>query len=305
MMGYTAMIRIIKKTWRQFSDDDGFMMAAALAYYTLFAIAPLLVVIISVVSLITASDNLEVELFNQLGAIMGSDRAGELQGMVRNVRSSDASGLATLISAITLIISSTAIVVQLKNILNRAWNVMKDPSLGFKSVVVDRLISFGFVLGMGFIFLVSLGFNVVASILSSQVARMIPIAGETSIILFTTILGLLVTFMMFYLLLKYLPDTEIHKKDLFVGAVVTTLLFAFGKYVIAYYLGNSNIGSTFGSAGALASFMIWVYYNAVILIIGAEFTQVYAISNSRSILPDSNAVKVERIIKDKSSLSAR
>jgi len=277
------------------------MMAGALAYYTLFSIAPLLVIVIFVFGYVVDSANLEAALFQQLGSIMGYSQAEELQTIVDNARATSSGVIATIISTVTLIISSTAVVIQLKDALNKSWNVIKDPELGFKSIVIDRILSFGFLLGIGFIFLVSMGLNAIATQLSDQVGRLLPEIGETSVIVISTTISLIVTTAMFLMLFKILPDAKLHNKDLFIGALVTTLLFTVGRYAIGFYLGNSNINSTFGGAGALASFMVWVYYNSIILILGAEFTQVYAAAHNRKIKPTDQSVKVQRVIKMKST----
>jgi len=291
------ILAYFKQTYSQFSSDEGFMMAAALAYYTLFSIGPLLVIVITIISFLTQSSALEGEFFTQLGVIMGKQSALQLKSIVENARLSSSGLVATMISIGTLLVSGTAVVVQLKETLNRAWNVAKNPNLGFKTVVIDRLLSLGFLAGIGFVFLVSLGLNAVAIVLSNQVQVLLPQIGETSFVVISLFIGATVTFSMFFLLFKYLPDAKLQSKDLLVGAFATTILFIIGKYLIAYYLGSSDIEGTFGSAGALASFMIWVYYNSVILIIGAEFTQVYAEKNGRGIAPTEQAVKVERILK--------
>jgi len=239
------VLQYVKNTWEQFSDDDGFMMASALAYYTLFSIAPLLVIIIATFSFLLDSTEIEAALFQQLGSIMGYSQSSELQDIVDNARDTSSGALATVISTATLVVSSTAVVVQLKTALNRSWNLAKDPDLGMISIIMDRILSLGFLLGIGFIFLVSMGLNTI---------------------------------------------------------VVTTILFVIGRFAIGFYIGNSNISTTFGGAGALASFMVWVYYNSIILIIGAEFTQVYAMAHNRVIMPTDNSVKVQRILKRKGEL---
>ena len=297
MNKFKSAIHYAKCTWEQFSQDDGFMMAGALSYYTLFSIAPLLVIVLALLGLLTSNQGLEQELFRQLGGIMGTERANELQSIVGNINSSSSGTIATIVSSVTLLISATAVVIHLKTMLNKAWNVIKDPKLGFKAIIIDRVLSLGFLVGIGFVFLVSLGLNAVAVLLSDQISAYIPLAGERSIVVVSFIIGVGISFMLFYLLFKYLPDTKLQRRDLFIGALATTILFTLGKYLIAYYLGASEIGTTYGSAGALASFMIWVYYNAVIVIFGAEFTQVYAQEHGRSILPTEMSVKVERLIK--------
>jgi len=291
-----GLLYYVKFTWKQFSNDNGFMMAAALSYYTLFSVGPLLIVIIALLGFVIESTDLENVLFEQLGGVMGYTQANELKGVVQNAKNSSSETLATIISSFTLLITSTAVVIHLKETLNKAWNVIKDPSLGFKAVVVDRIMSLGFLLGLGFIFLVSMGLNTVATLLSNQVASIIPEIGETTVFITSTTIGLVVTFIMFYLLFRFLPDARLQSRDLIVGAVVTTIMFAIGRYAISYYLGYSDISSTFGSAGALASFMVWVYYNAIILIIGAEFTQVYALAHGRNVYPSDQSLKVERVI---------
>jgi len=301
MIKELSLIKYVKNTWKQFSADDGFMMAGALSYYTLFSIAPLLVVLIAIMGMVVESSELEAALFQQLGSIMGHSQAEELRVIVEKSHDTSAGIIATIISTVTLIVSSTAVVIHLKDTMNRAWNVTKDPDLGFKAIVVDRVLSLGFLLGLGFILLVSMGLNAIGVLLSSKVSAFMPNIGETAIVVISSLIGLLVTLIMFFLLFKFLPDAKLHNKDLMVGVLVTTILFSVGKYAIGYYLGNSNINSTFGGAGALASFMVWVYYNAIILIIGAEFTQVYALSKNRKIYPSEQSVKVQRVIKKEKS----
>jgi len=228
--------------------------------------------------------------------VLGSSQANEIKNVVQNAKNTSSETLATIISSVTLLITSTAVVIHLKATLNIAWNVIKDPSLGFKAVIIDRILSLGFLLGLGFIFLVSMGLNTVATLLSNKVAAVFPEIGETTVIITSTAIGLLVTFILFYLLFRFLPDAHLQTKDLVVGAAVTTIMFSIGRYAISYYLGYSDISSTFGSAGALASFMVWVYYSAIILIIGAEFTQVYALAHGRNIKASDKSVKVKRII---------
>lgn len=300
MTNKTGPLYYIKNTWRQFSDDNGFMMAAALSYYTLFSIGPLLVMIITILGFVMESTDLENALFDQLGSVMGYSHANELKNVVQNAKRESTGTLAAIVSSITLLITATAVVIHLKETLNKAWNVIKDPSLGFKAIVLDRIISLGFLLGLGFIFLVSMGLNTVSTLLSNHVAALIPEIGDTTVVITSTTIGLVVTFTLFYLLFRFLPDARLQRKDLLVGAMVTTILFSTGRYLIGHYLSYSDISSTFGSAGALASFMVWVYYNAIILIVGSEFTQVYALAHNRKIYPSDKSLKVERVIKKQS-----
>jgi len=296
----TSLLQYGKNTWKEFSKDNGFMMAAALSYYTLFSVGPLLIVLIAMMGIVMESTDLENALFEQLGGVMGRSQANELKAVVENAKSDSSETLAAIVSSLTLLITSTAVVIHLKDVLNKAWNVIKDPSLGFKAVVIDRIFSLGFLLGLGFIFLVSMGLNSVATLLSERVTSLVPEIGKTTVVLTSATIGLLVTFVMFYLLFRFLPDACLQNRDLIVGAVVTTIMFSMGRFAISYYLGFSDLSSTFGGAGALASFMVWVYYNAIILIAGAEFTQVYALAHGRNIYPSDQSLKVERVIKKQS-----
>ena len=300
MLKKIRLLYYIKNTWAEFSKDNGFMMAAALSYYTLFSVGPLLVIVIALLGFVMESTDLENALFEQLSGVMGYSQANELKNVVQNAKNTSSEILATIISTLTLLITSTAVVIMLKDVLNKSWNVIKDPSLGFKALIIDRIMSLGFLLGLGFIFLVSMGLNAVAALLSNKVAAIFPEIGETTVVVTSSLIALLVTFIMFYLLFRFLPDARLKAKDLIVGAAVTTIMFSLGKYVIGIYLGYSDVSSTFGSAGALASFMVWVYYNAIILILGAEFTQVYALAHGRKIYPSDQSLKVERVIKKKS-----
>lgn len=291
-----TIIKLIKNTYSQFSNDNGFMMAGALAYYTLFSIAPLLVIVLAMIGIITQSPDIEIDFFNQLGNIMGQDKSQELQEIMGNLRSTTSEKSIAIISIITLLISATAVVIQLKDILNKAWNIVKDPALGIKALVIDRLLSMSYLVGIGFIFLVSLGLNSMATIFSGKIKNALPQIEEMSVIIISFTAGILMTFSLFFCLFKFLPDAKIKTKDLLIGSAVTTFLFVLGKYLIGFYIGNSDINSTFGSAGALASFMIWVYYNGIILILGAEFTQVYALHNGRAIYPTDQSLKVKQVV---------
>lgn len=287
-------IEFVKEMATEFTRDRVFTLAAALSYYTVFSIAPLLVIVLAVSSFFLGPEAVQGELYKQLGGLMGEGTALQVQEIVEKAYKSGDSIWATIISIGVLLFTATAVVNQLKDALNMAWNIREDPKNGMLSMVKNRLLSLTFILGLGFIFLVSLGLNSVAAYFSSHVVESFESLSETVTVIIPLIISTLLTLVAFMLLFKYLPDAKIEWKYVFIGALFTTILFSIGKYVIGLYIGNSDVASTFGSAGALASLMLWVFYSSTILILGAEFTQVWIRRSDDHILPDDHAVRVER-----------
>ncbi|MEM0991889.1 MAG: YihY/virulence factor BrkB family protein [Bacteroidota bacterium] len=287
-------ISFVKELFTEFTNDSAFTLAAALSYYTVFSIAPLLVIVLAVSSFFLGEEAVRGQLYEQLGGLLGRDTAVQLQEIVKNAYTSGQSGLATIISIGALLFSATAVVNQLKTAINSAWNIKEDPQNGIVAYIKNRLLSLTFILGLGFIFLVSLGLNSVAAFFSDEIIRLFPMLNQTLTFTVPIIISGLITFVIFTLLFKYLPDAIISWKYVWVGALFTTVLFILGKSVIGLYIGNSSVTTTFGSAGALASLMLWVYYSAMILILGAEFTQVWARRSASRIKPNKNAVRIRQ-----------
>jgi membrane protein len=292
---FKRMIAFVKEVAEEFTKDNVFTLAAALSYYTVFSIAPLLVIVIAVSSFFLGPEAVQGKLYEQLGGLLGKETALSLQEIVQNAYQSGENVIATIISIGVLLFTATAVVNQLKMALNTAWNIKEDPQNGLLSIIKNRLLSLTFILGLGFIFLVSLGLNSVAAYFSDYIVNAFGFLDKTMAIVVPQLVSGVITLIAFMLLFKYLPDAKIKWKHVFVGALFTTVLFTIGKYAIGFYIGNSNPASTFGSAGALASLMLWVFYSSIILILGAEFTQVWIRrSDGERIVPDENAVRVKR-----------
>lgn len=283
-----------KNLFAEFGKDGAVSLAAALAYFTVFSIAPMLVIVISVSGIFLGHEAVNGQLYEQLSGLLGTNTAEQIQEVVKNVYISGKANLATLISIGALLFSATAVVGQLKNAINRAWNIKEDPKNGILAYLKNRLLSLTFILSLGFVFLVSLGLNSIAAFFSDEILAHFPYASKVFTFTIPVLLSGIITLIIFMLLFKFLPDAIIQWKDVFAGALFTTILFTVGKYLIGLYIGNSNITSTFGSAGALASLMLWVYYSAMILILGAEFTQLWAKNRAAQIKPKKNAVRVVR-----------
>lgn len=276
-MSSRGVWRLIKETIKEWQEDNVGQMAAALAYYTIFSIAPLLVIAVAVAGAVFGEDAAKGELVRQIDGVVGKSGAEVIQTALANTKEpGSGSGLvATLISLGFLMFGASGVFVQLQDSLNAVWNVKEDPSRGVKGVVRKRILSFAMVVTIGFILMVSLVVSAGLAALNAYANNLLPGLGFLWKIInlaisFGAIAGL------FALVYKYLPDITIAWRDVLVGASLASVLFAIGKEVLGYYLANNTVASTYGAAGSLVSFLTWIYYTVQILLLGGEFTQVYA-----------------------------
>ncbi len=293
----TRTVSFTKELFGNYGEDDAFNMGAALAYYTVFSFAPLLVVAIAVASYFFGQDAVTGRLFGELNGLLGPDAASTLQEIVGNAYKTGDSLWATILSIATLIFTATTVFVTLKNSLNRIWEIEARPSSSIKAFVIDRLLSFSFVIGLGFILMVTLVVNTVIIGFMDKIAEMVPTLGPLVLAVTSWFIGTLVTAVIFAMLFRYLPDAKARWKDIWAGAIFTAILFGIGRWLIGFYIGNSDFGSTYGAAGALITLLVWTYYNSQILFLGAEFAFVWARRSGFPIRPDKNAVRVVREVK--------
>lgn len=261
---------------RRWNDDYAQSMGAALAYYAMFSIAPLLLIVISLTGIFFGSEAIRGEIFSQLRGLMGDDGALAVQQLLESVSQPEKSLLATLIGAIVLTIGATTVFGELQDDLDRIWKVpVREKEAGLWRLIRNRILSFGMILGIGFLLLVSLIFNAVLAALSKWWA---PIFGEWATVasISNFIISFLMVTAMFALIYKFMPRARILWSDVIVGSLVTALLFTIGKTLIGIYLGESGVASGYGTAGSLIALLIWVYYSAQIFLLGAEFTKIYA-----------------------------
>lgn len=261
---------------RRWNDDYAQSMGAALAYYAMFSIAPLLLIVISLTGIFFGSEAIRGEIFSQLRGLMGDDGALAVQQLLESVSQPEKSLLATLIGAIVLTIGATTVFGELQDDLDRIWKVpVREKEAGLWRLLRSRILSFGMILGIGFLLLVSLIFNAVLAALSKWWA---PIFGEWATVasISNFIISFLMVTAMFALIYKFMPRARILWSDVIVGSLVTALLFTIGKTLIGIYLGESGVASGYGTAGSLIALLIWVYYSAQIFLLGAEFTKIYA-----------------------------
>jgi membrane protein len=255
-------------------NDRASRKGAALAFYTVFSLAPILILSIAIAGLFFGKEAARGEIFEQVSALLGRDGALAIQAMVESASRPGAGVLATLIGFTTLFVGATTALVELKDGLDQIWDVPPEKMSGIWYFIRKRLLSFGLILTLGFLLLVSLALSAALSVL----ARMWGPRDATAWVLES--LNFLFSFAMvtvlFAMIYKILPSVRIAWRDVIIGAVITALLFSIGKFAIGLYLGNSAIGSTYGAAGSVILVLVWVYYSAQIFLLGAEFTKVYA-----------------------------
>lgn len=288
-----GVVHTIKKTFQQFIDDDCMSMAAGLAYYTVFALPPLLVILVTIGSAIFEREQVEHALESQMQGVMSAD---EMHAMIERAEDTGVGVLASLIGIGLLLFGATGVVAQLQLALNRVWEVEPDPQIGgVRNFVVKRILSLGMILAVAFLLLVSLILTSVLAALGDYVGAMLP--GEFwQPILWTInlLVSLLVFGLLFAAIFKILPDAEIAWKDVAVGSLCTAVLFMIGQFLLSLYLGNVEVGGPYGAAGSLVLVLVWVYYSSLILLLGAEFTQVWARRYGQQIQPSDGAVRIVR-----------
>jgi membrane protein len=256
-------------------DDRAPTMGAAIAYYTVFSLAPMLVIVIAIAGLAFGQKAAEGALFGELSNLIGPESAVAVQGMLRSVSGARSGILATAIGGGTLVIAATAVLGELQSALNVIWKAPASKGLGIWHLLKSRLVSLAVILVIGFLLLVSLVISTALAAFSGYLDWLLPGLATILEIAHLT-LSFALTTVLFAALFKILPDCPVEWQEVWLGAVVAALLFTLGKHLISLYIGSSNMASTYGAAGALIIVLVWVYYSAQILLLGAEFAKVYS-----------------------------
>jgi len=292
-----SVFSILKSTIDEFLEDDCPTMAAALAYYTVFSLPPLLVLVIMLAGTVLDPKDFQGRLENQMGALIGSQGTEQIKTMISNADRPGTGGkVATILGLAALIFGASGAFVQLQAALNQTWEVQPDPaSGGWRNFMTKRLLSFGMILALAFILMVSLVISTLVSAFGNAISRFLP-DGISSVFLegMNLTLSLVVLTILFAAIFKFLPDAVISWTDVGIGGFATALLFVVGKLLIGLYLGNSDPVSAYGAAASLAIVFVWVYYSSMILLLGSEFTQVWARQYGTEIQPEPAAVRVVR-----------
>ena len=286
---------VLKKAFSGFSDDKVLKLSASLAYYTVFSIGPMIIVIIYVAGLIYGREAVQGTIFGQIQGLVGASAAAQIQDMIKNAALQTDKSFAFIIGIVTLVIGATGVFAEIQDSINQIWNLKPKPKKGWLKMLQDRLLSFSVILSLGFILLVSLLINGVLEFLQDRLQARYPNLSVMVVYIANLVVTFLIISTLFAVIFKVLPDAIIKWKDVTVGAMVTAILFMLGKFAITFYIGKSDVGSTYGAAGSLVVLLLWVYYSSVILYFGAEFTKAYAAKFGDPIHPSHYAVWVKNV----------
>ena len=296
---YKSIWTIIKNSGQDFINFRITRMSAALAYYTIFSIAPLLILIISVSTIFYGRSAIEGSVYGEIRSFVGDAAALQIQDLIKNATIAKGNAFASVASIIALIIGATGIFGEIQDSINFIWGLKAKPKRGIFKILLNRLLSFSIIVSVSFILLVSLMINTVLDILSNRLVQIFPHVTVYLAYAGNFLLTFIVTTFLFGAIFKILPDAKIKWRDVLTGAITTSLLFMLGKFGITFYLGTKNIGNTYGAAGSIIIVLLWVYYSAIILYFGAAFTKNYAHNRGRRIYPNDYAVWIEFVEKEK------
>ena len=285
-MNPKAIFNVFRDTFKDWSEDKASRLGASLSYYTLFSLGPLLVIVISIVSIFYA--NARDQVTGTIGGIVGPGAQQMIVQTMENANKSGTNVVATIIGLATLLLGAGGVFGQLKDALNTIWEVQPKPGAGLAATLRDRFFSFTMVLGTGFLLLVSLIISAAIAVFNNWLKRVLP-GGDwiAATINFLVTIGVIT--LVFALLFKYLPDVKIAWSDIWMGALFTAVLFVAGQMVLAWYLQSGLVGQSFGAVSSVIIVLVWVYYSAQIFFFGAEFTQVYTNRYGSRVVPDENA----------------
>ncbi|MEJ7601299.1 MAG: YihY/virulence factor BrkB family protein [Kofleriaceae bacterium] len=291
-MSPRTLLSLVKETVSDWMDDKAMRLAAALAFYTLLSLAPLLIVAVSVAGLAFGEEAARGELTTQLQAMVGTEGAEAVSNILANAKSTSSGVIGTIVGTVVLLFGASGVFGELQSALDEIWEVKPKPGRGVKGFLRDRFFSLTMVLGVGFLLLVSLVLSTALAVVGSFFSSTLP-GGALVWQVVNFVISIGVFTLLFALIFKVIPDVKIAWGDVWIGALVTAVLFTLGKLGLGIYLGRASVTSPFGAAGSVVLLVIWTYYSAQILFLGAEFTQVYARHRGSRITPASNAVVVD------------
>src|SRR4051812_1509043 len=286
--------QLLKQAGGAFMKDKVPKLSASLSYYTMFSLGPVLLIVIFLARQFYGEDAINGVLFGQLRHLIGATAALQIQSLIQNAAITG-STLTTIISFITLFIGATSVFSEIQDSINTIWRLKIKEGASWKVTVKQRLISFSLVIGLGFLLLVSLILNSLIELLMDVLQKHFPEITVVMFYIFNLVVTLFIISVLFAIIFKVLPDAIIKWSDVAVGAIFTAILFMLGKFGITFYIGRSNVGTTYGAAGSLVVLLLWVYYSSVILYFGAEFTKAYAAHFGSRITPNQYAVWIKNV----------
>ena len=285
---------LLKESFKEFSNDNVPKLSASLSYFTIFSLPPLLIIIIFLCGIFFGTEAVKGEIFGQINGLVGNEAALQIQEMIKNVKLSNSNAFAATIGVITLLIGASGVFAEMQDSINFIWGLKAKPKKGLIKFIKNRLMSFSMIGSMGFLLLVGLIINSVMDVMSKRLEGIFPHMTVTLFYVLNIVVVFIIIALLFTVIFRTLPDGRVAYKDAMTGASFTALLFILGKFAIGAYLGSSAIASTYGVAGSLIVILLWVYYSAIILYFGAEFTKVYAINYGNKIIPNNYAVYIDK-----------
>ena len=288
-MGASGLLGLLKEAFKDWGEDKASRLGAALAYYTIFSIGPLLVVVIAIAGFVFGDEAASGQIVGTIGGVVGENGASMIQEMVKSANKPGAGTIASIIGFATLLLGAAGLFGQLKDALNTIWEVQPRPGLGIIGALKKNVLSFGMVVGTGFLLLASLVVNAALAALGDFLVDKLP-GGPLVWQIVNYLISLGVVTLLFALIFKVLPDVNIPWGIVWVGAAVTAFLFVVGQVALGFYFGISDPGSAFGAAGSLVIILVWIYYSAQILFFGAEITQANARLRGAPVTPSKDAV---------------
>ncbi|MEP7236613.1 MAG: YihY/virulence factor BrkB family protein [Ferruginibacter sp.] len=294
-INWKGIKQVFKDSATGFGNHKLTKLSGSLAYSTVFSMAPLLIVIISLCSIFLGKEAVEGKVYEQLAGFIGSDTAVQLQQIIKNATVNGKSNIAVVIGFVTLLIGSTAVFSEIQDSINTIWGVKPKPKKGWLKILKNRFLSFSIIVALVFLLLVSLAVSSVIDVFGNHLKHNFPNLTVVTLYIINNIITLCITTLIFAVIFKVLPDAIIKWKDIFIGALCTALFFMLGKFAISLYISQTKIGTTYGAAGSLVILLVWIYYSSLILFVGAEITKAYALIFGSSIYPKHYAVATKTV----------
>ncbi len=286
------IIYLFRETYNEFTADNAMKLSAALSYYTIFSLPPLLLIIINLTGFFFGAEAVRGEIFGQINGLVGNAAALQIQEIIKNVTLSHSNTFATLVGIVILIVGASGVFVEIQDSINFIWGLKAKPKRGLVKFIKNRLMSFSMIGSAGFLMLVGLIVNSLMDVMNTRLSVFFP---KDSVYLFyasNLLIVFIIITLLFTFIFKTLPDGKVVLRDCLIGASFTAFLFMIGKFAIGAYLGRSTIASVYGAAGSVILILVWVYYSAIILYFGAEFTKVYADTHGQKIIPNEYSVQI-------------
>ena len=284
---------LLKRTYKEFDDDNAIKLSASLSYYTIFSLPPLLIIILSIFSFFFGREAVTGRFFGQINGMVGNQAALQIQATIKNIELTDSNTFAAIFGGIMLLIGASGVFAEIQSSINFIWGLKAKPNKGIMKFIKNRIMSFSMIASVGFLLLVSLMVNTVMDVINERLLRYFPDLTVYLFYVFNILILFFTTTILFSIIFKTLPDGYIAWKDAIIGSSFTSFFFMFGKFAIGFYLGSSTVATVYGAAGSVIIILIWVYYSAIILYFGAEFTKVYANVHGDKIVPNAYAVGIK------------